>query len=240
MKYAIATFAIFVALVASASPIKLYCWVIGEDVGGFPRSSSTITNYVTAVNKIYTQVAMEFSIESISYTNNTRLAHVNYSNDVQIAELCGITNGTNGIELYFVKTITDDVLAFHIASGIVISENANEHTMAHEIGHACGLDDVYPYHRDTSLVVQGMPERSRLAGDWGWYPDHVTQSNVIERLMMCGYGSASKGDISRGDVYGVWYEYVPNSSGPGYNKVWHLSNAPVGFKLHGNRHPVSQ
>ena len=224
-------------------PIKLCCWIVAEDDGRTSHSPNAISNQVESVNRIYSQVAMRFVIESISVTNSTRLTNVNYTNDVQNAELCGLTNGTDGLEVYFVNSITDDVAAFHWASGIVVGENANETTLAHEIGHACGLADIYDtYPRETNLAVTGMPQKVYFTHDWGWYPENVTQAQLVQRLLMYGYNtdSAHKGDISRGDVYGLWYEQVWNPSRNAYDKVWQLGLAPVGFKLHGNRHPVSE
>ena len=237
-RFLFATF-VLLSIYGLASPVKLYCWIVNNDRGESPHSEVSISNQLISLNRIYSQVGMSFSVESISYTNCTRLTNVNYTNDVQNAELCGLTNGTDGLEVYFVKSITHGVDAFHWASGIVVGEGVNDTTLAHEIGHACGLEDIYISHvPDTDLVVMGMPEKNRFTHDWGWYPENTTQSNVIERLLMYGYNtdSAHKCDISRGDVYGLWYQYVPDTT----NKVWQLGLTPVGFKLHGNRHPVSE
>ncbi len=226
-----------------ASPTKLYCWIVCDDEGRSPHSEVSLSNQVASLNRIYSQVAMSFSIESISYTNSTRLSFVDYTNDVQNAELCNLTNGTDGLELYFVKSITCDVDAFHWALGVVVGEQANDTTLAHEIGHACGLSDIYDsYSCETDLVVTGMPQKVYFTHDWGWYPENVTQAQLVQRQLMYGYntGSTHKGDISRGDVYGLWYEQVWNPSRNAYDKVWQLGLAPVGFKLHGNRHPVSE
>lgn len=222
-----------------SSPVKLYCWIVKNDRGESPHSEASISNQVVSLNRIYSQVGMSFCVESISYTNSTRLTNVNYTNDVLNAELCGLTNGTDGLEVYFVKSITHRVDAFHWASGIVVGEGVNDTTLAHEIGHACGLADIYDaYSRETNLAVTGMPQKVYFTHDWGWYPENVTQAQMVQRLLMYGYNtdSAHKGDISRGDVYGLWYQYVSGTT----NRVWQLGLAPVGFKLHGNRHPVSQ
>ena len=223
-----------------ASPIKLYCWIIGTNRGDSIHSEETISNQVVSVNRIYSQVAMSFTIESISHTNSTRLTNVVYTNDTQIAELCSLTNHTDGLEVYFVESITGEADAFCGSSGIVVGRNFTDTTLAHEIGHACGLCDIYDFV--DGMSVTGMPQKVYFTHDWGWYPENVTQAQIVQRLLMYGFNTDSihKGDISRGDVYGVWYEYEWNSTLNSYYKHWHLSNAPVGFKLHGNRHPVSE
>ena len=221
------------------SPIKLHCWIVAEDDGRTFHTLNSISNQVGSVNRLYSQVAMSFTIESISHTNSTRLTNVDYSNAAQKAEIYSLSNHTEGLDVYFVESITERTDAFCGRSGIVVSRNYSDTTLAHEIGHACGLSDIYDsYSRETDLVVTGMPQKAYFTHDWGWYPENVTQAQLVQRLLMYGYntGSTHKGDISRGDVYGLWYQYVSGTT----NKVWQLGLAPVGFKLHGNRHPVSE
>ena len=243
MRRMICLLLLVVGLPVFSSPIKLCCWIVAEDDGRTFHSPGLISNQVELVNRIYSQVAMRFDIESITVTNSTRLTHVDYSNAAQKAELCSLTNLTDGLEIYFVETITDRTVAFCGRSGMVVSRNYSDTTLAHEIGQACGLSDIYDsYSRETDLVVTGMPQKAYFTHDWGWYPENVTQAQLVQRLLMYGYntGSTHKGDISRGDVYGLWYEQVWNPSRNAYDKVWQLGLAPVGFKLHGNRHPVSE
>lgn len=236
MKFLSAMLVVFLVLTVHSAPIKLYCWIVQDDGGRSPHSETTLTNHLATVNRIYSQVAMRFSIESISYTNSTRLTAVNYTNDVQNAELCALGHVTDGLEVYFVNSITHNVTAFQWSHGIVVGDRANGTTLAHEIGHACGLSDIYDVFPDeTSLAVVGNPERNRFTHDWGWYPENLTHADIVKKLLMYGYGSDTKGDISRGDVYGLWYHHADGTT----NKVWQLGLAPVGFKLHGNRHPVS-
>ena len=59
-----------------ASQVKLHCWIVADDMGDSPHSYETISNQVVSVNRIYSQVAMSFTIESISHTNSTRLTNV--------------------------------------------------------------------------------------------------------------------------------------------------------------------
>lgn len=228
-----------------ASHSKLHCWLVADDFGDSPHTMLSVSNRVDKLNKVFSQVAMDFSIASFSWTNNTYLTDIVYTNASQIAELCSITNGTDGLELYFVRSITHNIGAFWVPSGIVVSENAGDIALAHEIGHACGLDDIYDTHRDTPLMVSGNPAHERMPLDWGWYQDDATQSGVLRRLLMYGYeiqGQAKEADISRGDVLGLWYtsrwDYVDEEWK--VSRDWQIGMAPVGFKTHGNRAPVSQ
>ena len=231
---------LFMVSLACSSSIGLHCWIVADDEGSTSHSPTTVSNNVVELNKIYSHVGISFSVESISYTNSTHLTNIVFTNDLHIAELCSLTNGTAGLEVYFIESIFDDADAFCGESGIAISKNCNRTTLAHEVGHACGLKDIYLRDDETTLCVTGMPCKAWVPLDWGWYPDYVTQEVLIKRLLMYGLNTSDKGDISRGDVHGLWYRWVLNDAGTEYVKDWQLRLAPVGFKTHGNRHPVSQ
>ena len=231
---------LFMVSLARSSSIGLHCWIVADDEGSTSHSPTTVSNNVVELNKIYSQVGMSFSVESISYTNSTHLTNIVFTNDLHIAELCSLTNGTAGLEVYFIESITDKVSAFCGESGIAVGKNYNRTTLAHEVGHACGLKDIYLRDDETTLSVTGMPRKAWAPLDWGWYPDYVTQEVLIKRLLMYGFKTSDKGDISRGDVHGLWYRWVLNDAGTEYVKDWQLSLVPVGFKTHGNRHPVSK
>lgn len=228
------------AEVVHPADVKLTCWIVGEDGGKTIRTEESISNLVEEVNEIYAQVCMRFAIESIFKTNSTYLANVHLTNFVQWTELCSIGRNTGGLELYFVLTLEGRATAFHTKGGIVIGPNANGRTVAHEIGHACGLPDIYPQSRDGKLVVSGQPTHERMPDDWGWYPPTVTQADIVRRLLMYGNRSDSKADISYGDIYGVHYTSSWNRVSRKWEKHWMMDIAPVGFKHHGNRHPVSR
>lgn len=241
MRSCITSLCSLIALTAVGSaPIDLYCWIVADDRGSTQHSVTSVSNDVDELNKIFTQVGMSFTVLSISFTNSTHLTNIVLTNEQQIAELCSITNATGGLELYFVKTISNDANAFWVPSGIAVSSSHNRTTLAHEVGHACGLDDIYEAHKETAHRVTGAPCKAWMPRDWGWYPDRIMQTNIIQRLLMYGYDTTSKGDISRGDVYGLSYNYEWNATSNKNDKVWRLGLVPVGFKDHGIRHPVSQ
>lgn len=60
----------------SAKTIGLSCWIVAEDDGDSQHSPSTITNCVIELNRIFSQVAMEFSLVSIVKTNSSHLANI--------------------------------------------------------------------------------------------------------------------------------------------------------------------
>ena len=239
MRNIIVMIAVHVSLFLGAQPVPLHCWIVRSAEGLTQNSLAGVSNSVDIANRCFSQVAMSFEIASINYIDNDSFRVVNFTNQVQYLSLCNVTNNTGGLEVYFVDRVDGGANAFQLNEGIVIGkERSTDFTLAHEIGHACGLSDIYDFW--DGMSVTGMPQKAYFTHDWGWYPENVTQAQIVQRLLMYGYDIETKGDISRGDVYGVWYEYEWNPMLNSYYKHWHLSNAPVGFKLHGNRHPVSE
>ncbi len=230
-------FALFVFLMCSTSwsnSVNLKCWIVTDGINTGGHTQETVSNMVNGVNDIYSQVCLTFEIESISITNDSYLANVQLTNSTQWVALTSIERNTGMLELYFVPSLEGGATAFYSRWGIVVGPSANVRTLSHEIGHACGLPDVYVSHRETSLQVQGLPSKDRMPDDWGWYPPSLTHQQLLQRLLMYGVFSSSKADLSYGDIYGLYYT---RSAGV---KTWHLNQAPVGFGRHGNRNPVSQ
>ena len=223
-----------------AEPVRMKCWIVSDATNSGGYTAESITNIVNGVNEIYAQVCMKFEIDSISSTNDDYLANVHFTNSTQWVSLISIDNNTGMLELYFVPILDGGVTAFHSRRGIVVGPAANVRTLSHEIGHACGLPDIYDFHRDTALSITGVPTKDRMPNDWGWYPINVTHKMVVGKLLMYGYSSTQKVDLTYGDVYGLHYTSSWNRVNRRWDKFWELSNAPIGFGLHGNRHPSSQ
>ena len=220
--------------------IKLKCWIVSGNRDEDDCTAESVSNHIDGVNQIYSQVCMKFTIHSISSTNDAYLANVNLTNTVQWMTLTSIEQNTGMLELYFVPVVRGGATAFYTSHGIVIGPDANAQTIAHEIGHACGLPDIYNEDRKTSLKVEGIPSKERMPDDWGWYPPSVKQADLVRRLLMYGVYSNTKADISYGDVYGLYYTNFWNQTTRKWERVWQLNNVPVGFGLHGNRNPESR
>ncbi len=232
--------ALLASFFSMGETVKLHCWIVGDDDGGTSCSADSIQALVDGINQIYNQVALSFSIGSVSFTNDTRLSDLVYSDAAQRNAICAITNNTDGLELYFIRHLEGRPTAFYRSDGIVIGPRANVRSVAHEIGHACGMKDVYDRASGTGLVVEGFPAKNRMPHDWGWYPSETTQADILGRLLMYGYTSDSKADIPFGDVYGLYYVNSWNPISGGYDRDWRLGLAPVGFEAHATRCPVSR
>jgi len=112
-----------------------------------------------------------------------------------------------------------------------LRQDSQRSGLAHELGHACGLRDIYEWFRDpttgvvTSINDAGLTRASYMhPKDWaaGYYPRGLLHTNLITRVLMYGYSHDTKGCIPYGDAYGV---YLP------VNATQLITGmAPVGFK----------
>lgn len=225
----------FPLLLRAEVPILAFV-VCGE--GGSPMSAShdDVTNYVGKLNFVFSQVGIDFQLAHYSVITNDAWLSIVGSNESQYEALCATTNSTGGIEMYFVQEI-DDCTAFKTPSGIVISQSANWRSVAHEVGHLCGLKDIYDDHTGTSLRVTGRSSETRMPSDYG-RPNFTTPHvDRIRRLLMYGYSSNSKLAISGGDIYGLERKRKRNEATGSLEDVWDLFNVEVGFWVHGTRTP---
>jgi hypothetical protein len=224
-------------------------WILG-DGNHYSRTEAEVRAMFESVNTIYRQAGMRFVVAAVTYTNiPSRLKIENDQNyTANLREVCNIATGTSGLEFYFVDEIDNrNVLACNVPGanatilGLVVSTNATSITLGHEVGHTCGLQDLYISDpAATTNSVTGNISHDRLPDDWGtnstvgYYPPALTQAQLIQRLLMHGVGIPTKYDLSYGDVYGLYY--IPTIS----SKVWFLDTATVGFAEHANRMPTHQ
>ena len=152
-----------------------------------------------------------------------------------------IPNG-DGLKMCFVNSIMDDAAAFWNPYGIIIEASASAATIAHEMGHACGLEDIYSEYTGSNFVIEvsGTISKIRMPDDWGRYSSDTDQGDFVKRLLMYGVDDRDGVDIPYGDVYGAWYDAANMDAAYTNSNSWHTSLAPVGFHYHGNRHPRSE
>jgi len=75
-------------------------------------------------------------------------------------------------------------------------------TLGHEIGHACGLDDIKRKRLSNTLVSKNLVGEMNWSGGagTGYYPSDLRHTDLISRLPMC-QGSENRGDIPLGYVW---------------------------------------
>lgn len=219
--------------------IPLRCMVIGDDDS---TSYMEISNMVVDVNRVFRQVAMSFEVESCVRTNDFALQVIYDTNTTQRAKVYALLPNGNGLKLFFVNRIDGDRVAFWNPYGIIIEKSATFKDVAHEIGHACGLEDIYSEYIGSNFVIEvsGPISKARMPDDWGRYSSDTDQGEFVKRLLMYGINDRKGVDIPYGDVDGVWYDAANMDVAAVNSNCWHTTLAPVGFHYHGNRHPRSE
>ena len=239
--------------------IPVTVWIVRDDNGDNAAcTENRVQELLGGVNTIFKQCAMTFCVNgSIQYTNREEWLDIDFTNgwSGELESIRNVETATGGIELYFVNRFLvddqqSDVLGIEDTQGIVLRSGISERTLAHEIGHACGLLDIYPY-RSTSntleMVVSGPVTADRLPQDWGgdYYTPGLLQANLITyRLLMMGYEDPlimTTYDMPLGSVYGTWfYRQPPLFEGDIAIDIWEQGLAPVGLDSMGNRQPFHQ
>lgn len=223
-------------------PVSLF---IVSDTNGLSRSVSDVTNMLAEVNRLYRQAAVVFHPVRFEIIPSNEWAHVERDATGErplIGEICDYARNTGGFECYFVRSIVG-ANGVNSEEGLVLDSGADSRTWAHELGHAFGFYDIYDQYDGAPFNVTGGVARAGMVHDWGsasdegFYPSGLQQADLVKRLLMYGYSSPVKADIPYGDVTGLWYESVWDSTNHVWLKDWHLSPAYVGFFLHYNPYP---
>ena len=234
------------ARVVPSATVKADAWII-RNGNTWAQTEPEVRKLFNDANDILSQVGVSLSLDSIQSTN--RPDWFNLTDPPGILwtanQIVSVTNGTGGLVYYFVNAI-QRYRGLRSGSDILVEKDGSGRTIAHEACHVFGLSDVYAWDDDSPLALSPtMPIRhDRIPMDWGsdsetdgFYPPDLTQSNLVERLLMFGRGKHDAVDIPRGDVWGVWYHWTNRPSGGGYMKSWHESLAPVGFFEHADPTP---
>ena len=239
MKRALLTVLEIGLLLPGCASIPIHAFIVCDADGSPAVATETVRDHISNLNLVFSQVVMDFELVRLAMITNENWLSISSSNSAQHQALCATAHGTGGIELYYVEEI-DDCVAFKTPSGLVVSRDANGLSVAHEVGHLCGLTDIYDDHEGTTLRVTGRSSRNRMPNDYGRPDFSIPHAKRLEKLLMYGYHADESIDISYGDVYGLWHTREVSPRNGQLTNVWHLSLAPVGFHFHGNRHPQSE
>ena len=236
------------ARVVPLSTVKADAWIIGDN-GVWARTEPEVRKLFDDANDILSQVGVRLSLDSLQSTNRPDWFDLKNPPGVLATanQIVSVTNGTGGLVYYFVNDIPE-YRGLRSGSNILVEKDGSRQTIAHETCHCFGLSDIYTWDNESPLTLSpAMPLRhDRLPEDWGsdsetdgFYPPGLTQSNLVERLLMLGREVTNivSVDIPFGDAWGVWYHWTNAPSGGGYVKYWHETNAPVGFFEHADPIP---
>ena len=242
----------FFAKVVQPMTVRLRAWVICDGMA-WPRTQSEVQDLVAEADDIYEQAGVNVElIEPIVFTNIMAAYNVTY-NEPRLGrltkeQLVGLNVDTGALECYFINGFVDapEILGMNCASGMVMTAGADGRTLAHEIGHALGMEDIYASNvgvTNETVSLKSIPASERpkyvfMESDWNlgcdghgdggcrFYGKHVFHRDILDRMLMNGERHTSSGgrDITMGDIHGVRY------TGDGIlDSDWKIGLAPVGF-----------
>lgn len=207
----------YVGHVEQKSIVNYRLFVVCDSDGTPAPVSLQFAALIAETNDLFKQAAIEFrQVGQITYVTNSSWYNI-VDRQTRI-QLQSIAIGTGALEIYCVNTLYGNVVGVNTSSagtgpgpasaGLTLSSLANGRTLSHELGHACGLPDIYVQKTDQSGTVSATleddkPTKEWLVHDWGVYNSECKHRDLVQRLLMYGVYSETKGDIPTGAVYGV-------------------------------------
>ena len=193
----------------SAQTIPVRFMVVVNEQGQSAATAEHCTNLVADANLILDQVGITLALESVAFTNRYNWYSFNpldTQNDIQL--LSSLPTDA-GFEVYIVDEIEefDGILAWGLnySSGSVLKGTSEARTLAHEILHQCGTEDIYSDSGGVSLSFSTTLVSSSLPHDYtggqSYYANSTGQRNLVSRLLMTPGGF----DIPLGQIKGVGY-----------------------------------
>ena len=220
----------FVLPIVTQRTLPVRAFVVGTN----NVSVSAIETKIAYANRIFSQAGILLDLVSVS--NNVAQA-----SDAIVSEFQTITNASGRVrkvlspqasrvmntytagdclELYFVTKIIDGkAVAFRTSQGIIVSQRASDHVVAHEIGHCFGLKDCYASRNTGGAFVrierhdlpidEGFMSTPR---DWGlelkrgFYSKSDTREKTLHGFLMYGVDGKDGVDIPAGDVLSLTKE----------------------------------
>ena len=202
--------------VLSTNIIPLYVYILRWSSGQPIVDENEVRQWVEDANIIFRQVMMKCNVMKVEYIDkdlSDKWLSIGLK-DGTATNLFSYANVTNSLEIYFTNLIDDGDSAGYSTMpfdgedydwyGIAISvSTANAHpgkVLAHEIGHACGLKDIY---LGTNWQYESRSIKSTFS-PYGWTGGNdsvnylstgLTYSNIVETLLMHGVATSGNWDI---------------------------------------------
>ncbi len=222
----------FETYVADMIAVPVDAWIV-TGANGPVYETDSLSDLIQSANAILRQICMTCYVNQVYCTNRSDWVDLSVYTDAEYENvldlIASVSNRCNGLELHFVGELKSPDLGSNNRNGIVLSASANGQTLAHEIGHAIGLKDIYGVYFNPNMIVDLPVRRSWEPSDWsgndpqGFYQPEYSQVNLVRRLIMCGDGNAGCRDFSAGPVYGIIHD---DSSPTGFS----FGHSSVGVK----------
>ena len=136
------------------------------------------------------------------------MLQLQFDDQKEIIDVLAMT-GTDGLEVYIVPNIATNVPGRNYPDkGILMTGTGSARTLAHEIGHQCGWEDIYTSRPGRPPLTMPLSPDHLSPADWSngpgpqeYYPRGLLLPTVIERCLMFGYTSGGY-DLPMGRVKG--------------------------------------
>ncbi|MBQ7252512.1 MAG: hypothetical protein IJS32_07920, partial [Kiritimatiellae bacterium] len=218
--------------------VNVYLHIVCDNYWQNPAMTVEHFDELLAVaNRIWEQAAIEFHrVGNVMYTNRTDWQVISTTDNwEQHNALQSWSRNTGGIEVYCINQFANsERLGLSCTNedetaGLTIVGNALPRTLAHELGHACGLHDIYT-NVDINISFNLYNEvvlKVCASDDWceeapnGGYGD-LTLHPMICRLLMFGRDGTNRVaavDIPAGRVYGLMQNGLNTSVAVGLNDM---------------------
>lgn len=141
---------------------------------------------------------MTFTLASVTEVGNVDWFNIDTVS--KFREMCSYTNNTGGLELYCVNwIINNNTYGMHSSAnvtlgdarrGMAVRTGVQGYVLAHELGHACGLRDLYGHGAISGLVTEEkVGTRNWSGGEGTGYYFPVLYSEVMSRALMHNQGN---------------------------------------------------
>lgn len=245
----------FSVKVAPVQTIGIHAMIICND-GEVPIGQDKIDTMIKTANDIYAQVGMRFYLADITTTNLPSaydIAPSVVTNDIGDVwrhwQVASLMSGTGGIECYFIHRIVDErrrqtqTAGLTSSYGIVLASICTPYTLAHEIGHLCGAEDIYDYAGSVTNMLPGWVCCENCSEDWNggcngrgasgarYYPLGTRMNAIVKRILMNGVETDDEigRDITNGNVHGYRGVKRPGTAVTQYEE----GSVAVGFEFGG-------
>ena len=255
----------FTLRVVPIATVNLRAWIIEGDDGNRALEPNDVRQMVKDANDVYAQVGVTLNlVEPIVVTNIPDAYDALYDPSTNQTskwtywDIVNIATNTCGLECYFINSFIDSpkTIAANSVLGLIATKGADYLSLAHEIGHAFGMKDIYISNandrRSNEPLVEILPadkvRSSYLVDDWNggcsgsgaggarYYRYGLSMNEVVLRMLMngvCGSNDNAR-DITNGRIFGVYY-----TRGAGSRKVWSKGSVDVAFPWN-SRNPIHQ
>ncbi len=199
---------------------------LGTMPGGISDANAYIASLLADANKVFAQAGMLFVKGTTSFVNNGNWYDIPFQPTStyrqRVTEICLSQASCTGVKIFInnsfyagqgaighAVTPCQDGISYCIISPYYMSAR----DLTHEVGHACGLNDIYGFNIPNSpatFSIMHFPVlHDDLPLDWtglsDYYPTGTTRHNIVAQLLMMGFPALQdpRSDIPRGEVYGI-------------------------------------